>query len=516
MSEKVDVLIIDDSEDDRDLYRRALLTCKAASYGTSEASDGDDGVKQSQNHTPDCILLDYSLPGRNGVEVLKQLKAIFPFVPVVMLTGLGNEAVAVSAMHAGAQNYLTKSSITSDSLHHVIQLAIAHCLMEKRLDQQRRSLDLFTRALAHDLKEPVRTIKSFLDLLDGSLSFTERNRRFFDHVRSANERMAALIDGVHFYTGMDRGAVETVKEPCAGDRLLNDALLDLSALIQERGAKVTAGQLPLVHGNPSQLRQLLQNLVCNAIRHGNGPSAVHVSAEEEDASWIFRVADNGPGVDEAMRERIFQPFTRLNNGTPGLGLGLAICKRIAEAHGGDIWCEGRAEGGAAFAFRVPKETGPATDAAAVADCAAPQDEVMANILVVDDNEVDIELARIILVDEEKLHCNLLTATGAEQAWDILRDHHGAIDLLLLDINMPGTDGFELLRRIRADESLKGTPVVMCTTSSYQKDMERARDLGATGYMSKPATLASLQRELPKMPTLRLREAEGQFDLLKVA
>ena len=100
------------------------------------------------------MLLDYSLPGRNGVEVLKRIRAKHPFVPVVMLTGQGNENVAVTAMQEGAQNYIAKSAITPESLEHVIRMAIEHCTMEKRIHEQRGSLEIFTRALAHDLKEP--------------------------------------------------------------------------------------------------------------------------------------------------------------------------------------------------------------------------------------------------------------------------------------------------------------------------------------------------------------------------
>ena len=101
------------------------------------------------------MLLDYSLPGRNGVEILKRIRVKHPLVPVVMLTGQGNEKVAVAAMQEGAQNYISKATIDPETLAHVIQVAILHCRMQSRIAEQRGSLEVFAHALAHDLKEPV-------------------------------------------------------------------------------------------------------------------------------------------------------------------------------------------------------------------------------------------------------------------------------------------------------------------------------------------------------------------------
>ena len=165
MTETIGVLIIDDSEDDRALYRRTLAKSAESTYEIAEAEDGEAGLARLDELSPDCVLLDYSLPGRNGVEVLKRLRVKHPFVPVVMLTGQGSETVAVTAMQEGAQNYISKATITPEALQRAIRVAIEHCAMERRIQEQRSSLEIFTRALAHDLKEPVRTIKSFLTVI---------------------------------------------------------------------------------------------------------------------------------------------------------------------------------------------------------------------------------------------------------------------------------------------------------------------------------------------------------------
>src|SRR5580692_12706844 len=127
MTESTSILVIDDSEDDREFYRRTLKKSEDAVYDIVEAGSGEQGLARLAEALPACVLLDYSLPGRNGVEVLKRLRAEHPFVPVVMLTGQGNETVAVTAMQEGAQNYISKATITPETLAHTIQIAIQHC-----------------------------------------------------------------------------------------------------------------------------------------------------------------------------------------------------------------------------------------------------------------------------------------------------------------------------------------------------------------------------------------------------
>ena len=521
MTAEISILIIDDSEDDRALYRRALTRGCGVAYDIVEAENGEHGLACMAENPPGCVLLDYSLPGRNGVEVLKRLRVKHPFVPVVMLTGHGNEAVAVIAMQEGAQNYISKATITPEALQRVIRVAIEHCAMEHRIHEQRGSLEIFTRALAHDLKEPVRTIKSFLSLLAGSEVFSEKGKGYFSFVQGATDRMEALIDAVYFYTRLDGSVQRISKEPCDADAVMEDAKSDISELIRERKALIASGPLPRVHANRRQLSQLLQNLLCNAIQHCEITPLIRIQAVEEAEHWSFCVADNGPGIDEFQRKRVFEPFKRLaHSRAKGLGLGLAICKRIVEAHGGKIWCEDGPEGGAAFHFTLPKAADmPAAQDGTAGILPPPEAELagqpLAGILLVDDSEGDIELTRIMLLEKSKLRCNLLVARDAHIAIEMLReqgDDAPMVNFLLLDINMPGMDGFELLEYIRTNVALRDMPVVICSTSGYDKDMERAKSLGALGYVVKPAELGKLKPFLDQVSTLHLVREEPGYAL----
>lgn len=515
MADTLHVLVIDDSEDDRELYRRTLNKCVGAEYQVTEAADGEEGLDRIDRESFDSVLLDYSMPGRNGMDILKDIRQHHPFTPVVMMTGQGNEAIAVNAMQAGAQNYIAKSSISPESLDHAIRMAVAHCALEKRVHEQRSSLEIFTRALAHDLREPVRTIRSFIDLITRREHFSGKTEEYFRYVQSAADRVNALIDTVYFYTRLD-GAEEIPNEPCDMARVLEESKASLLSLIEEKNATITSTALPTLYVNCAQLIQVLQNLLCNAIRHGSAAPKIHVEAVEEGDRWTLRVRDNGPGIPLKDQDKIFQPFKRLSHPQDqGLGLGLAICKKIIESHGGRIWYEETPGGGATFAFTVPKQPQRAQPEALLpAHESSTTTHPLATLLVVDDSAADLELTRIRLLERHGLVCNLLTATYGEEALEILRAHKGQIDLVLLDINMPEMDGFEVLEQIRADPSLKDTLVVMCTGSIYDKDMARARRMGAAGYLVKPVKFDMLQTVLEQIPTLSLLAENGGYRLVR--
>ncbi len=354
MSERAKILVIDDSEDDRLLYSRCLKKSVGASYAVSETVNGEDGLARLDEESFACVLLDYSLPGRNGVEILKRIRAKHPFVPVVMLTGLGNEKVAVAAMQEGAQNYIAKATIDPQTLAHVIAVAIQHCRMQNRISEQRGSLEVFARALAHDLKEPLRTIRTLLDLVNAKASFEGKTNDHFQSIRYAAERMTALIDTVYIYTRLD-GAEQSKLDICNADDLVAAAKENISHLIRQRQAAIACAPLPQISVNREQVIQVFQNLLSNAIQNCTTTPCVDITADEAPDHWLFRVSDNGPGISQEDAEKLFMPFKRLSHhDMQGPGLGLATCKKILELHGGKIWCETTRGNGASFIFSVPK------------------------------------------------------------------------------------------------------------------------------------------------------------------
>ena len=527
-ADQLSILIVDDDAGDRSLCQRALAIAWNDNLRIMEADCGESGLQSIEKHTPDCVLLDHSLPGIKGIEVLKRIRIEHPYLPVVMIDGLGNDMVAVQSMKDGAQDYIVKHTITPPILQRAIQVAIEHCAMEKRIEEQRTSLEIFTRALAHDLKEPVRTILSFLDRITDSRTFSERSQQSFDYIRKAADRMAALIDAVYLYTRLD-AAEQMEVHACDLAGVLEAVQENLAQLIEDRGAVITCDALPVVHANRVQMIQLFQNLVSNAIRHCVTPVSIHVSAEEREDHWLLTIRDNGPGIEPEHLKKIFNPFRRFSQREGddlGLGLGLAISRKVVESHGGTLWCESEFGVGTSFYFTSPKMT---AHTVAQSNASAPIASVkvktagaaaaLVRVLLVDDNKGDIELNRIMLVEDARLDCDVLAASNGRDALALLRDaaQRGApIDLVLLDINMPIMNGFELLTQMNKEVALRHSVVVMCTTSGSDMDQRKAKSLGAAGFLTKPSDFSLLKKVIDNCGHLRLSQEDDDWVLCRVA
>lgn len=493
----VKLLIIDDNPDDRTLYKRALRGYTDSDFSFIEASTGDNGMK-ALNQELDCVLLDYSLPGRDGIGVLKQIKSEMPNLPVIMLTGQGNESVAVQAMKEGAQDYIVKSTINEYSLYRVIMIAIEHHQMKGRVDKQQQALAVFTRALAHDLQEPIRTIQSFLTLVmqDGVDAFSKRTYGYLKNIQSASNSMANLVEAVHTYTKLESSATAT--DRCNMPEIVSRVCLTLHQLIHENNAQILFENLPDVHGNAPHIEQLIQNLIHNALRYSNHDQTVIKITAQQDGEWCtFSVHDNGPGIDKSYLEDIFKPFARFAlSEQKGAGIGLSTCKKIVEQHGGKIWAEPNSEhDGAVFHFTLPSST--TSDEAEGVDqqfeSSATVKEKALNILLVEDNEADVELTRILLLEQGELNANLHVACHGQEAMTFLQSNNAPeISVALVDINMPVMNGFQFLEHVKQNDHLQDIPIIICSTSQFEEDMEKAKSLGASGYIVKPATIEKFQ------------------------
>lgn len=164
------------------------------------------------------------------------------------------------------------------------------------------------------------------------------------------------------------------------------------------------------------------------------------------------------------------------------------------------------------------EASPVASLATNAAARTTNGHALANVLVVDDSRADAEMTRFRLIERGHLQCNLMMAKDGEEALTVLRNTHERtpIDLMLLDINMPEMDGFELLEKVRADDALKNLVVVMCTGSIYDKDMARAKSLGAAGYLTKPLEFDKLREVIQNIQNFRLSEIVGGYALKRSA
>ena len=359
------VLLVDDSPEDREHYVRSLKRVSDVEYSYLEASGGDSMMDHLGKSRPDCVLLDYSLPGRNGLDLLRQMVTDFPFLPVIMLTGQGNENIAVQSIKLGAQHYLVKSEITPGLLHETIMAAIKHSALARdhdvlvqKLMAANTELERFAYVASHDLQEPIRMVCSFSRILSEEYNqcLDDAGREYLAFVHQSSVRMHDMVADLLTYSRMGGDSGQHVWFD--GEGVLQTALDNLRELIRECGAKVSIDTMPDLFGNPVQLVRLLQNLITNAIKYqptGNLP-VIHIGLTDHPEFWQISVSDNGLGIDPRFVEQIFQPFRRLHvwDNIQGTGLGLSICKRIANSHGGDIWATSEEGKGSIFYITLAK------------------------------------------------------------------------------------------------------------------------------------------------------------------
>ncbi len=228
----------------------------------------------------------------------------------------------------------------------------------ERLEVSNAELKQFAYVAAHDLKEPLRTISNYLSLLGERLEgkLDEKGERFWKTVVDSSHRMDSLISGLLTYAKLGNKAL--APKPVDMNEVVSKVVGDLKVVVAESGAKVEQHNLPLVYADGTQMGQLLQNLVANGIkfRGGNEPK-VDIGANRVSNGWMFYVRDNGIGFDMQFQDRIFLIFQRLHGRDEyaGTGLGLAVCKRIVERHGGKIWAESKEGEGSTFYFTLPDD-----------------------------------------------------------------------------------------------------------------------------------------------------------------
>lgn len=234
-----------------------------------------------------------------------------------------------------------------------------HQLTEAKLAESNRELEQFAYVASHDLQEPLRMVSSYLSLLlrRNQDSLDQDSKEFIGFAVDGAKRMQVMIQDLLMYSRVKTQAKPF--ESCSCNDLIERVLHNLKISIEECGAKVTHGDLPVVQVDVGQFERLLLNLVGNAIKYRDKDTVpeVHISAELKDGNWIFCISDNGIGIDPKHQDRIFGIFQRLHgrNEYSGTGIGLAICKRIVERHNGKIWVESEEGQGARFYFTIPEQ-----------------------------------------------------------------------------------------------------------------------------------------------------------------
>lgn len=224
------------------------------------------------------------------------------------------------------------------------------------LARSNQELANFAYVASHDLQEPLRKIKSFTELLAGAYrgQLDEKADKYINYITDGTSRMQGLINDLLTYSRV--GRIELNKQPTNLNLVLDQVKTDLSVVIAENNAIITATSLPTVQANPVQMAQLFQNLIANSIKfRGETSPKIHISSQLQQEKWLISIQDNGIGIKPEYSERIFVIFQRLHSRSqyPGTGIGLAICRKVVERHGGEIWVKSELGKGTIFYLTIP-------------------------------------------------------------------------------------------------------------------------------------------------------------------
>ena len=350
----------------------------------------------------------------------------------------------------------------------------------------------FLANMSHELRTPLNAILGYTELMADGIygELPEKTMGVLKRLESNGRHLLGLINDVLDLSKIEAGqlvldlsdyslediaqTVRSTLEPLAADKKL--------AFKVEVAPKMPAG-----HGDGRRLTQVLINLVGNAIKFTDAGEVV-IKAAATDGSFHLSVRDTGPGISAADQAKLFQEFQQADNAITrkkgGTGLGLAISKRIVEMHGGKIWVESQVGQGSTFSFTVPVRVAQQVD-----------DGMSKRILVVEDQEDNRQIIRDLLSATDY---EIIEAESGEQALEAVAKQRP--DLILMDIQLPGMDGYETTRRIKADPALRSITIIAVTSYALSGEEQKARAAGCDEYVPKPYSprqlLAKIRQYLP--------------------
>ena len=372
-----------------------------------------------------------------------------------------------------------------------------------QVEAAHRAKTEFLASMSHELRTPLNAVIGFSDLLqmnEGREALTHRQHQAVEQIRAAGARLLTLVDEVLNLADIEGGRlaldVERV-DPLLIARQVCESLRPLAeaAGIELREPPPVAGLA--ARADRERLRQVLTALIANAVKYNRPGGAVLIEARQSSDGVVLGVHDTGPGLPAARMNDLFQPFNRLGreaSEVPGAGLGLAVARRLIEAMGGGLEAESREGEGAVFTVRLPPalDTPRAVTASSVPSLALPE----ATLLYVEDNPSNIALMRHVItaLGGIRLHVAETGPEGLALARDLRPD------VVILDINLPGMDGFALKARLAEDPLTRAVPVLALSANAAFADIRRGRAAGFLAYLTKPLQIPALVEALSRALT----------------
>ena len=380
-AEKAYILLVDDQPDNLRLLS-ALLSERG--YEPRGVINGRMAIKAAKSSQPDLILLDIMMPEMDGYEICEQLKSEPKTreIPVIFVSAKDEAIDKVRAFGLGAVDYIPKPFHVDEVLARIEnhlnlrklqkQLKEQNALFQQEIMMRQQTeqalqkanqelaktnaeLEKFAYVTSHDLQAPLATIVSYAQLLQQKYKSNLDNQanEYINYIINGCSRMQNTIEDLLEYSRV--GKIQKPFSLVDVNSIIDTVCSNLQSIIHQNQATIIYHNLPIVIADSSQLLQLFQNLIDNSIKYRREePPKIEISVESKENEYLFIVNDNGMGIDSKYFEKIFQIFQRLHNHQeyPGTGIGLAICQKIVELHGGRIWVESQLGEGTTFYFTI--------------------------------------------------------------------------------------------------------------------------------------------------------------------
>lgn len=513
------VLVVDDEA----AHVRALCdTLGAQGYATTGCASADQALEVLAQSSFELLLADLIMPRTGGIELVRAARARDPDLACIIMTGEGSIASAVQAMQVGALDYILKPCKLSAILPVMAraletrQLRIANAALERQvrehatklaamnvdLEQARREAErsnemksVFLATMSHELRTPLNAILGFAQILNSdTLPSTPAQKKVFaSHILQAGKHLLVLINEVLDLARVESGTLTVSIEPVALAPVLAECAALVAPLAERRQITLVFPATVTAHVlcDRMRLKQILINILSNAIKYNREHGSVTVSCVIDAAGQVrIGVRDTGAGLDASQLAQLFEPFNRLGRDVgveEGTGIGLALTRHLVELMGGTISVESTVDVGSTFwvAFPPCAQVAPAAPAlagaAAVNGARVRPSRTLSTLLYIEDNPGNLRLVEEIV--QPRADLRLLSATEGHAGIALARQHLPHV--ILVDIHLPGIDGYEIRRLLRADPRTARIPVIAISARAMPGDVARGKDAGFYCYLTKP-------------------------------
>jgi len=524
------LLAIDDDPDNRAFLTKAV---SKQGFEVVTAPNATQARRQLDGRRPALIFLDVQMPEESGLALLPQMLRDFPDAVVVMMTAYGSEQVAAEALRGGADDYIAKPidlqrlrellerNLEKQRLRAERQSLVArlkdsnrylmrqHAALRRadeeilqvnrQLEQSNRYKSEFLANMSHELRTPLNAILGFSEiLLDLTMNLTPGERtEFLRNIHSSGQHLLGLINDILDLAKIEAGKMELKAEDLRVSEALQEVTAILEPMARQQGLQlITIGavEASVIKADRSKFKQVLYNLLSNAVKFTPPPGQITITVKDAPDQLTVSVQDTGIGMKGEDLPKLFREFEQIDGSYTrryqGTGLGLALCRRFVQMHGGRIWAESKFGKGSTFTFTIPREPRPAPEVAADDPAQTVESMELPLALVVEDDPAS---SQRMTAEIQGVGFRVAHARDGDEA--VRKAMEILPDLVVMETVLPVKDGWQVLQELRTRAATADVPVLVCSVTRNEPLMA---EFGVVGYVAKPWATKTMQDELRRV------------------